>query len=94
MNWCRGMMAQLGRLIDEHAIHQPPHRRSASVPLLNLVQEGKVVLGKYFYLNTKFLLLASVAVGKSSATGMVTLPVAAHSVPRKKVFIKPTFSYE
>jgi hypothetical protein len=37
---------------------------------------------------------AASAFGKSAATGSVTLPVAAHSVPRWKVFMKPTHSIE
>lgn len=34
------------------------------------------------------------AFGKSSGTSIVTLPVAAHSVPRKKVVMNPTHSQE
>lgn len=34
--------------------------------------------------------LVASAVGKSSGTGSVTQPVAAHSVPRSRVVVKPT----
>ena len=39
-------------------------------------------------------LLALSAVGKSAATGTLTLPVAAHSAPRWRVLMKPTHSME
>ncbi len=38
--------------------------------------------------------VASFSVGKSAGTGTVTRPVAAHSVPRSSVTMKPTPSKE
>ncbi len=45
-----------------------------------------------YFLNSNFLIVFSFAVGKSSQIGIVTFPVAAHSVPRRKELINPTFS--
>jgi hypothetical protein len=58
-----------------------------ALPATAMLQSPKPVVS-YF----AFRLLVASAVGKSSGIGSVTLPLAAHSVPRNSVVIKPTHS--
>lgn len=63
---------------------------------LNVITQSNAQSGNnltYFF-SSNFLLVDSSAVGKSTGTGCVTLPVAAHSTPRTKVVINPTPSHE